>query len=227
MLEIPDFLLNEKYDDRYFDVIDALDEARHIHINGAFFFERLRDNFSIGETGFGAGRMLVAVMEALTDANFRGAINFSSVELYPISVDRMSHILESFRYRAATHIDKVIEAYSQINIEQSGWHDTVITLDNGAKINVRIFIGEALDMVESLDIICDAWFLDGHAPAKNPDIWRAELLSAIGRKTISGGTVTTYTVAGWVRRDLTLAGFQVEKVTGHGRKREALRGVKI
>jgi hypothetical protein len=69
-------------------------------------------------------------------------------------------------------------------------------------------------MVEALENPCDIWFLDGHGPKTNPQIWRRELLLAVGEKTCSGGNCATYTVAGDVKRALVEAGFQVEKVQG-------------
>jgi tRNA U34 5-methylaminomethyl-2-thiouridine-forming methyltransferase MnmC len=63
-------------------------------------------------------------------------------------------------------------------------------------------------------------------PKKNPDIWRPELLMAIGEKTASGGTCATFTVAGAVRRGLASAGFIVEQVPGFVGKKTVLKGVK-
>jgi tRNA 5-methylaminomethyl-2-thiouridine biosynthesis bifunctional protein len=226
-MDIPGYLLNERYGDRYFDVVDALEEAKHIHIGGARIIERLSGTgrMRIGETGFGAGRILVSLMGALEEGGVSDAeITYSSVELNPISVDRMGLILGGFRPRAGRHIDSLAETYSRFDLSGPGWREGAVRGGFGT-ISLRLFIGEALDMARSLERPCGAWFLDGHAPSKNPDIWRAELLAAIGRTTEIGGTATAFTVAGQVRRDLKAAGFRVEKVPGHGGKREALLGV--
>ncbi|MDR0306782.1 MAG: tRNA (5-methylaminomethyl-2-thiouridine)(34)-methyltransferase MnmD [Chitinispirillales bacterium] len=232
-MQIPPYLLNEHYNDRYFDVVDAFEEARHIHLSGSRVEERVREacrngeEFRIGETGFGAGRVLAALIDTLEACeNLNYKIHYSSVELYPLSIERMKCVLEGFRDRADSHIQKMCEAYSRLDISKPGWHQAAIKAKSGI-IELRLFAGEALDMILSLDAPCDAWFLDGHGPKKNPDIWRTELLSAIGAKTVSGGTVTTYTVAGHVRRDLAAAGFSLEKVCGFGGKKEVLRGEKL
>jgi tRNA 5-methylaminomethyl-2-thiouridine biosynthesis bifunctional protein len=81
-------------------------------------------------------------------------------------------------------------------------------------------------MVTELDKPCDTWFLDGHGPKKNPQMWREELLNAIGRKTSSSGTFATYTVAGIVKRGLKNAGFTISIVPGCGGKKESLCGWK-
>jgi tRNA 5-methylaminomethyl-2-thiouridine biosynthesis bifunctional protein len=81
-------------------------------------------------------------------------------------------------------------------------------------------------MVNALSLPCDAWFLDGHGPKKNPSIWRHELLMAIGEKTKSGGTCATFTVAGAVRRGLEAAGFSVRQQPGFGGKKAVLTGTR-
>jgi len=231
-MDIPNLLLNDRYDDRYFDVVDALSEAKSIHIANARIVERVRAAatqkrvFRIGETGFGAGRLLVALLDSL-DAElpkgFEAAIDYNTVEMYPISAERMGRILSIFEDRAARSVLSVVEAYSRLNVSTSGFHTAVISYNNMI-VNLNLYVGEAMEMVDSLSAPCAAWFLDGHAPKKNPDIWRAELMSAIGRKTEAGGTATAFTVAGHVRRALAAAGFSVEKVAGCGGKKEALFG---
>jgi len=230
-MDIPSRLLNDHYGDRYFDVVDALEEAKRIHVGNSRIVERLSAMpgggrvLRIGETGFGAGRLLVALMDALEAGGVSGAaIGYDSVELHPITAERMGLILDGFRNRAGRHIDKLTAAYSRLDISRPGWHNCVIEGGFGS-ISLRLFVGEALDMAASLTEPRDAWFLDGHAPKKNPDIWRAELLSAVGAKTAPGGTATTFTVAGHVRRGLAAAGFSVEKVPGFGGKKEALLGI--
>ncbi|MCL2218272.1 MAG: tRNA (5-methylaminomethyl-2-thiouridine)(34)-methyltransferase MnmD [Chitinispirillia bacterium] len=229
-MNIPEHLLNERYGDRYFDVVDAIDEAKRIHIGNSGIVDRLKRmpdggrRVAIGETGFGAGRLVVALMEALEESGISGTeIEYRSVELYPVDAGRMERILGEFGGRAGRHIKEVVSAYSQIDISVPGWHDAVITGGFGV-IALRLYIGEALDMVSSLSGPCDAWFLDGHSPKKNPDIWRGELMLAVGSATREGGTVTTFTVAGHVRRSLEAAGFTVKKVPGCGGKKEALWG---
>ena len=58
-----------------------------------------------------------------------------------------------------------------------------------------------------------------NSPAKNPELWSADLMLEVARHTVKGGTAATYTAAGFVRRGLQDAGFQVERVQGFGRKR--------
>lgn len=80
------------------------------------------------------------------------------------------------------------------------------------------------ELDDSLNQQVDAWFLDGFAPAKNPDMWTPELFGAMARLARPGGTLATFTSAGFVRRGLQEAGFTMQKHKGFGRKREMLIG---
>jgi tRNA U34 5-methylaminomethyl-2-thiouridine-forming methyltransferase MnmC len=224
----PPYLVNEHYDDRYFDIVNAIEEAKHIYFEGTCIRERLKKSpcLCIGETGFGAGRLLIALMDYLDDSGLTGiAITYNSVELHPISSERMASILQGFNKTVAHLTEKLVSAYAGIDTTRPGWHQIHLTRPFGT-ITLNLYIGEALEMVNSLATPCDAWFLDGHGPKKNPDIWRPELLMAIGEKTATAGTCATFTVAGAVRRSLTAAGFSVEQVPGFGGKKAVLKGTK-
>jgi tRNA U34 5-methylaminomethyl-2-thiouridine-forming methyltransferase MnmC len=65
----------------------------------------------------------------------------------------------------------------------------------------------------------EAWYLDGFAPARNPEMWEPGVLAAVAARLVPGGTVATYTAAGTVRRGLAAAGLEVTRVPGYGRKR--------
>ena len=72
----------------------------------------------------------------------------------------------------------------------------------------------------------DAWFLDGFSPAKNPELWDETLMQAVADHTAPQGTIATYTAAGFVRRGLDAAGFEVSRISGYGRKRHMTVGTK-
>ena len=232
-MQIPPYLVNEHYDDRYFDVVNAIEEARHVFFQGSGLMEIFsargpgKNVFSIGETGFGAGRVLIALLDFLDNCGIRGMeITYNSVELHPVTCERMASILGGFRTEAGPLIDLLVLAYGSIEISRPGWHRIQLTRPFGT-LTLNLWIGEALEMVRALTIPCDAWFLDGHGPKKNPSMWRQELLLAIGEKTVTRGTCATYTVAGEVRRRLIAAGFSLEQCPGFGGKKSVLRGIKL
>ncbi len=232
-MHIPSNLVNYHYNDRYFDVVNAIQEAKQVFFEGTSILDKLKASSTepkgiiIGETGFGAGRTFVALLQYLDDNGITNAsVTYNSVELHPLTANQMELILQQFRGQTGSLTDLFIESYNSIDITKHKWHQIQLNRPFGV-ITLNLRIGEALSMVNELDTLCDAWFLDGHCPSKNPAMWRPELLTAIGEKTKYHGTCATYTVAGIVKRGLIKAGFHVEKVQGFGGKREVLRGKKL
>ena len=232
-MHIPTDLLNEHFNDRYFDVVDPIAEAQQIHFSNNRILERItaakeaHTRFVIGETGFGVGRVLLSLMNYLEKSGVQRAdIEYNSVELYPVTAARMAAILEQFRPQVGNVVDNVVNAYATLDIGSGGWHSVVLYGSFG-KIHCNLWVGDALAMVEALAYPCNVWFLDGHGPKKNPSIWRPELLMAIGSKTEQGGSCSTFTVAGDVRRALAAAGFTIERRAGCGGKKEVLLGTII
>ena len=232
-MQIPPYLVNEHYDDRYFDVVNAIEEAKHVFFRGTGIMDILsasgprKKEFRIGETGFGAGRLLIALIDYLDNSGITDrAITYNSVELHPITSERMSSILEGFRTEVGPLIDLLVRVYRRVDISRPGWHRIQITRPFGI-LTLNLCIAEALEMVHALTVPCDAWFLDGHGPKKNPSMWRRELIMAIGEKTVTGGTFATFTVARAVRQRLIAAGFSVEQRPGFGGKKSVLKGLKL
>ena len=105
---------------------------------------------------------------------------------------------------------------------------------------MRIGIGDARELIGELNAgmageveggepaiaPIDAWYFDGFSPARNPELWDADLLKVAADLTAHGGTLATYTAAGWVRRNLQAAGFEIEKAEGFAGKREMVKGRK-
>ncbi|NVJ61998.1 MAG: bifunctional tRNA (5-methylaminomethyl-2-thiouridine)(34)-methyltransferase MnmD/FAD-dependent 5-carboxymethylaminomethyl-2-thiouridine(34) oxidoreductase MnmC [Gammaproteobacteria bacterium] len=70
----------------------------------------------------------------------------------------------------------------------------------------------------------DAFYLDGFAPAKNPDAWEQDLFQKIQALAGPDATLATFSAAGFVRRGLSDIGFNMSKRKGFGTKREMLTG---
>ncbi len=91
-------------------------------------------------------------------------------------------------------------------------------------LSAEVIPGDARQSLPAWAGQADAWFLDGFAPAKNPELWDPALLAEVARRTAPGGTFATYTAAGHVRRALAAAGFAVARLPGYGRKRHMTAG---
>ncbi|RVU08846.1 bifunctional tRNA (5-methylaminomethyl-2-thiouridine)(34)-methyltransferase MnmD/FAD-dependent 5-carboxymethylaminomethyl-2-thiouridine(34) oxidoreductase MnmC, partial [Methylobacterium oryzihabitans] len=100
------------------------------------------------------------------------------------------------------------------------------TFANG-RVTLTLLIGDVLEQLPQLDAQIDVWFLDGFAPAKNPDMWTPELFAQLARLSHPGTVLGTFTTTGWVRRSLVEAGFAMKKVPGIGKKWEVMSGAYV
>src|SRR5581483_5520907 len=92
------------------------------------------------------------------------------------------------------------------------------------RVALTLLFGDAQDVLPTIDVRADAFYLDGFAPSRNPELWSAVIMRELARLAARGATLATWTVAREVRERLAAAGFEVEKRPGFGRKREMLAG---
>ena len=94
----------------------------------------------------------------------------------------------------------------------------------GGRIKLSLLIGDVLDTLPGVEESVDAWFLDGFAPAKNPQMWQPSLFQTMATKSANEATYATFTAARIVRDGLNSAGFTINKHPGCGAKREMISG---
>lgn len=198
--------VSTRFDDPYFSLDDGLTETRHVFLDGNGLPDRFRDGFHIAELGFGTGLNMLAAWAAWEQAERRSALRFTSFEAFPMAADDMEMALAAFPQLAEWR-GRFLAAWTGPGRYDLG------TLD------LRVIAGDARQTLPGWKGFADAWFLDGFSPAKNPELWEAELMAEVARHTVPGGTAATYTAAGFVRRGLEQAGFCVRRSPGFGRKR--------
>ena len=143
-----------------------------------------------------------------------GPILFTSFEAFPMSAADTAAALRAFP-QAEALAAPLLEARAA---GKTQWQM--------GPIDVALILGDARQTLPRWEAHADAWFLDGFAPAKNPELWDPTLLDQVARHTNPSGSFATYTAAGWVRRNLQAAGFEIEKVPGFAGKREMVIGRK-
>jgi len=200
-----------RFDDPYFSLTDGSAETTHVFLAGNDLPARFRPGFHIAELGFGTGLNLVAAALAWTASGTPGPLAFTSFEAFPLSGADARAALAAFP-EAAPFTDAIANAL-----------DTDGRIDTPA-LSARIIFGDARATVPAWDGRADAWFLDGFAPARNPELWEPALLRAVALHTAPGGSCATYSAAGHVRASLHEAGFTVTRIPGYGRKRHMTRG---
>jgi tRNA 5-methylaminomethyl-2-thiouridine biosynthesis bifunctional protein len=210
-----------RFDDVYFSREGGLEETRAVFLAGCGLPDAWagRAQFTVGETGFGTGLNILALLQLWRDSRPPGGrLNMFSIEAFPLSRDEGARALEAFGELA----DLAAPLLAQWPRRASGFH-RIDWPDLGATLDLAI--GEAAWALDQWSGRADAWFLDGFSPAKNPQMWRGEVLAGIAAHCAPGARAATFTVAGAVRRGLQEAGFQVDKRPGHGRKRDRLEAV--
>jgi len=211
------------FDDVYFSDLSGLDETRYVFLEQNALGERFAalpagGRLVIGETGFGTGLNFLCAWQLFEQHAAAGArLHFVSVEKYPLSLADLQRALALWP-ELKPLADQLLAQYRAIH---QGFQRLV--LDNG-RVTLTLLIGDALALLPQLDAQIDAWFLDGFAPAKNPDMWTAELFAELARLAAPGSTISTFTSTGWVRRLLNAAGFKMKRTPGIGHKWEILRG---
>lgn len=216
-----DMPYSQKFGDHFYCRTDGRLECGHTFLAGNGLPERWEkhQNVRIGELGFGTGLNFCETWRQWKLSRPAGAkLHFTSFELYPMQRDE---------------IDRALARWPEIDAERQtlveAWPDEPaghVVVEADARTRLTVVCGPALEGVLAASADFDAWFLDGFAPARNPDMWSLEIMRAIYDKTLPGGTFGTYAAAGFVRRNLQSAGFTVERRPGFAGKREMLCGTK-
>lgn len=210
------------FDDVYFSREDGRQETEHVFIRHNHLPERFaaweeRRPFVIGETGLGSGlNMLCAWACFETYAPASARLHLVSFERFPLRKEDLRRMLAAWP-ELHDKAERLIQLWPQpvLGIHRLPLSDRV-TLD--------IHLGDVIERLGQFEGHVDAWFLDGFAPSKNPDMWQPALYEGMARASRPGATFATFTCAGDVRRGLKAAGFEWQKVDGFGHKREMVCG---
>lgn len=206
--------VSTRFDDPYFSLENGLAETQHVFLRANGLPDRFCDGFHVAELGFGTGLNLLATVALWEMSGQTGALNFTSFEAYPMTAADMGQALHAFG-DAELHIDELV----------TQWRPEGGIFQLTPEVRLEVIVGDAREKVRLWDGLADAWFLDGFSPAKNPQLWDPALMAEVAAHTVPGGSFATYTAAGFVRRALDSAGFEVRRAPGYGRKRHMTCGI--
>lgn len=207
------------FDDVYHASHGALAQARHVFLGGNDLPQAWSgaDSFVIVETGFGLGLNFLVTWQAWRESKARGRLHFLSVEKHPFRRDDLAALLASHAELAPLS-GELLRQWPPL---VGGFHR--LHFDHG-KVTLTLLLGDAQALLPQLAASADAIYLDGFAPAKNPELWSPELIAAVTRHCKAWATLATWSVAGELRRTLELAGWRLERRPGFAPKREMLVG---
>lgn len=209
-----------RFDDPYYSVHDGRVETDYVFIGGNHLPERWPEiNYcTIAELGFGTGlNFLQTVYRWQNLCTPKQCLEFISFEQYPLPAQAIVRAISRW---------PELDGLCQKLVNQWRIDLPKITIEFSESCQLQIYFADANTALPDLNLAADAWYLDGFAPAKNPQLWNSNLLQSVYDKTKTGGSFATYCAAGQVRRDLQQVGFEVERIKGFATKREMLRGRK-
>lgn len=219
-------LISAEFDDVYFSKEDGLAETHYVFLRGNHLPaawgdpDAARPDFRIFETGFGTGLNVLAAAKLFAEtAKEEQTLDIVSVEKFPLTPEQIRTALAPWAAQLEPFLGRLLAQYP---LRITGVHP----IDLAPQIRLTLYIGDANDILPDCPTQrpIDAWFLDGFAPAKNPQMWTQTLFDNMARLSHSTTTLATFTAAGFVRRGLAQAGFVVEKTDGYGRKRDMVVG---
>lgn len=229
--------ISTEYGDVYFSKDNGVEETRYVFLQNNHLQGRWRSNsssnsnysgnsnysknpasFTIAETGFGTGLNFLCAAQLWRQENRAYEhLHFVSVEKFPLTRQQLHDALAlhpEFSWIAKPllqHYPPLVKGTHRLYFHEH-------------RISLTLMFGDAQTCFQSLNGVVDAWFLDGFAPSKNPDMWQPQLFTQLARLSHGQTSFSTFTAAGVVKRGLQEAGFHVNKVTGYGRKRDMLAG---
>nr|WP_243454039.1 bifunctional tRNA (5-methylaminomethyl-2-thiouridine)(34)-methyltransferase MnmD/FAD-dependent 5-carboxymethylaminomethyl-2-thiouridine(34) oxidoreductase MnmC [Oceanisphaera pacifica] len=220
------------FDDIYFYSGQGLAESRYVFIEQNNLAHRWVQHdsplFVVAETGFGTGLNMLATWHAFLDYRRQHPkgnaqrLHLISVEKYPLTHLDLKQALSQWP-ELSTLSERLLAQYPNA---VTGCHR--LWLDD--KVSLDLWLGDVADVLPQMEAglagKVDAWYLDGFAPSKNPEMWTQSLFNQIARLARNGSTLSTFTAASFVRRGLTEAGFDVTRPKGFGRKRNMITGVR-
>lgn len=211
--------------DIYFSAIDGFAESQYVFLQGNQLPQRwasIKSSFYIGEIGFGTGLNFFTTWLAWETylshypLPYQQKLYFISIEKYPLTIKDIEKSLSPWP-TLTPYLDKFKAYYKLSN------HFSVIYM-HLPHLEFSLLLGDANKTINDFPKTINAWYLDGFAPAKNPELWQESLFNNIAQHTISGGSFATFTAAGKVKRGLAKVGFEVIKIPGFAHKKEMLIG---
>ena len=213
---------NLDYGDVYFSKHNGLEESSYVFIRGNKLEQAWEDSnvFTIGELGFGTGLNFLNtirhwIQHRLEGSNKSKVLNYISFEKYPLEIEVINQALKIWpeldflRERLVESLPNNLPGLHRINFPEY-------------KVFLKLYYGDANHYLDKITNKVDAWYLDGFAPSKNPELWSEDIFKKIASKSSAGASTATFSAARVVKDGLSNAGFEISLEKGFGRKRDML-----
>lgn len=220
----------DDFEDIYYSNDNGAEESRYVFLQHNGLPQRFQGlpaqrPFVIAETGFGTGlNFLLATAAFLAAAPASARLHVISFERFPLQPEDLRKALIAWP-QLSELAACMLNQYPPLI---AGCHRLQLA---GGRVTLDLHFADVLDALPAWSALhpeqVNAWFLDGFAPGKNPQMWQPELYRAMATSAAADCTLATFTATGHVRRGLQEAGFYIHKTRGYGRKRDMLCGHKL
>jgi len=216
---------SSQFGDVYYSRHDERAESQYVFLAANALSKRWQaattstQSFSVAELGFGSGLNFLQVWQAWSQATERPRqLSYIAFEKHPLTASALQLAHEKWPELSSLS-QQLLAAYPD---HSSGCHRLCLSDD----VILDLYYGDAYSQLlgrqRSGSSGFNAWFLDGFSPRLNPEMWELRLFQLVAGSSHSQTTLSSYSVAGKVRRNLQNAGFSVEKLPGFARKRHML-----
>ncbi|MBN3854422.1 bifunctional tRNA (5-methylaminomethyl-2-thiouridine)(34)-methyltransferase MnmD/FAD-dependent 5-carboxymethylaminomethyl-2-thiouridine(34) oxidoreductase MnmC [Paraburkholderia sp. Ac-20340] len=214
------------FGDVYHSPSGAFEQADFVFLKGNDLPERWQKQriFTVLETGFGLGVNFLTTWAAWrADPARCERLHFVSVEKHPFAREDLRAVLATVTAQAprsefAALAQQLAQAWPML---VPGTHRLEF---EGGRVTLTLTFGDAVEALPKMWLRADAIYLDGFAPAKNPELWSPAIFKALARVAGEGATFATWSSAGDVKRALEQNGFEFRKTPGFSGKWAMLTG---
>ncbi len=219
---------SEQFQDIYFSADNGMHESEYVYIRHNQLHQRWHDmlryqkqRFTIAELGFGCGLNFLMTWQHWQDFKTpQSRLHYIAIEKHPLSKTQIAKSLLPFT-RLSTLADTLLLEYPSC---LPGHH---LIKFHRERLQLTLIIADINDAMHNLlhaPAGIDAWFFDGFAPEKNPQMWALSVFRNAYLLSNNGASFSTYSAASTVQKHLEQAGFWVHKDKGFNNKREMLYG---
>ena len=216
--EIP---YNTQFSDSYYSYHGGFDESQHVYVNGVELprYAAQGQDCTLAELGFGTGlnflASVLAWQEAPNHLPAKGKLHYIALEKWPLTRKELQRAWQKFpSLQAITSHAANILAPLASGFQRLWWSHNIV---------LDLWVGDVAAILPYWSYPVDAWYLDGFAPSRNPDMFNDTVLNHVQRLSHRNSMLASFTVAGAVRRGLSARGFSVNKRTGFAGKTHCLQ----
>lgn len=191
----------------------AIAESMHVFIEAGLLSlinPLTRNPLTILEIGFGTG--LNALLTLRESMRHQQPVHYIAIEPFPLTQTEFTQL----NYGDLLSIPKEF-----LQLHTSAWEEPV-SINEFFTLEKRSISLPNLKNIHSIDGI----YFDVFAPTVQPELWTQTIFENLHNMLSPGGILVTYSSKSEIRRNMTAAGFTIEKIPGPHGKREMVRAKK-